>query len=147
MGVLKVETAFRALLLADATVSAGIGTRLHPCFATQLKDFPLCTYRRINTAPEHNMEGVCNFVKARVELMWWGPSYDALCTLAAAAEAALVPTEGVASVTVGADSSTFDYLHLVNYSEDAVEIADGSGKMLFRLTQEYEVGYIPLGSD
>lgn len=142
MGVLKVETAFRQVLLLDGGINAVLGDRIHPVFAPDSSAWPIAAYRRKKTAPEYNTEGRANFAKATTELALWGPDYDVLCALAEAIEAALVPDEGTVSASYGGDVSTFNFVRLTDYSEDGAAHPNGKGTKLFTCMLEFEVGYL-----
>jgi hypothetical protein len=144
MAVMKPEIAFRTRLLADPVVAAAIAARLYPLRAPESATFPCGVYGRTSTTPEYNAAGVSHFRKGTILLSWWGRNYDALCLLAAAAEDALIPAEGVMEVTAGSNTSTFDFVRLANYSEGVEELNDGSGRPLYVCNQEYEVAWTTL---
>jgi len=83
------EEGIRAVLLADAGVSALIGTRVFPRKAPQTPVLPLITMARVATGRGHDMEGHDGLPKAQIQLSCWAVTPLEASTVATAVKARL----------------------------------------------------------
>ncbi len=85
---MTVERGLRALLIADATVSALVGTRIYPLEAPGEADLPLIVYRRIGSLPARSHDGA-HPPEVRVQLSLYAAHYSELAEIEAAVRGAL----------------------------------------------------------
>lgn len=70
--------ALRVVLLADAAVTAAIGTRLHPSKLPQSPALPAVVYAVVSEVPVHTLDGAgYQLAGARVQFDCYGVSYAA----------------------------------------------------------------------
>lgn len=129
--MLKAETAIRSLLLANATIAAGIGTRMYPEAAPKGAAFPLAVISRETADPHHNMTGASGLRPYEVTVAFYGWNGTALANLAVVAGTVIDGHKG--TVTVGGESVEIDAAFLMDERESQLEVtnADGSDQPLF----------------
>lgn len=84
---MNLESALRAQLLADATVSGLIGTRLYPVVLPEGVQLPAVTYQRVSRTPARDLGGVA-YTQSRIQVDCWGRSYGDAKAVAHAVRAA-----------------------------------------------------------
>ena len=89
---MNVEQGINTLLLADATVSGLIATRLYPMIMPQGVTLPALSYQRVATAPVNDLEGSQNHEWVRVQVDCWDDDYSGVKALSAAVRAAMLLT-------------------------------------------------------
>jgi len=139
MAALRPETAIRKLIVDDATLGATLGTRVYPGAAPQGADYPLGVFERDATTPHHHMGGVSTLKYARATFTWYGDNPTTLYTMGEDVEALL--DGGRMTVTIGADSITFDTLHLESQQDQMLAQQDGTGRAVYQIMQTYFVAY------
>lgn len=84
-----IESALRALVLADSAVSALIGTRLYPQKLPQDPTYPAATYQRIDGPRLYDHGGATGLAEGRFQFDVWATTYSSAKAVAAAVRAAL----------------------------------------------------------
>ena len=84
-----IEQDLRTYLLAQAPVSALIGTRIFPLRLPQGVTLPAVTYQRISGVPVISHDGASDLARARIQVDCWAASYAAMAGLAMAIRTAL----------------------------------------------------------
>jgi len=92
-----IEDALRSVLLADAAVSALVGTRVAPMKLPQGGTLPAIVYQRISTIPRMGMESEVGPTRSRVQLSLWADTFQQVRALTTAVRAALQGWSGPAA--------------------------------------------------
>ncbi len=97
------EAALVAVLNADASVAAQIGTRVFPIGGRQGTAYPYATYQRISTAGEPFLDGPSDLDHPRFQIDTWGDTALAALTAANAIRTAIDGVEKTgAGLTISA---------------------------------------------
>lgn len=86
---MSLETDLRVRLLANATVSGLVSTRVYPNILPQKPTLPALVYSRISGPRIHTLTGTSGWSDARIQIDSWGATYIAAQDLAAAVRASL----------------------------------------------------------
>lgn len=139
MGLLRTETALRAVLLDDLAVAALIDSRLTRGAAPQPYAYPLGIFFRSKTIFHHHCGGPSGLREIEVEFQWYSTTFDEVSAIVEAVETALDGFSG--AVTVDGDSVTIDTVYLVDERDGDVRIDDGSGEPLYCIQQTFKAAY------
>lgn len=132
---MRPETALRAILMDDATVTGYVGARLTRRVAQQTSEHPFGIFTRTKTDPHYNMDGDSTLREVEVMFAWYHTDLDALDLLVRAAEAALSGFSG------DVDGLPIDTVYLTDERDGDVLIADGSGEPLWCIEQIFRTAY------
>jgi hypothetical protein len=110
----EVEEALREKLLADATVSSLLGSRLYPLQAPQNEPYPFALYARASWRQEMALAGPVNLKHASIRLSVYAASYASLKACVRAVEDDLQGYRGTL------DGSVFAHYVGVSGGGDAV---------------------------
>ena len=88
MAVEVIEQALRAILVADAGVSA-ITTRVYPNFIPQSPTWPLIVYQKVSGLRDQALSGPTGKAHPRFQMESWDKTYDEAKSLANAVRVAL----------------------------------------------------------
>lgn len=75
------RTAFRSLLLSDASISGMVGIRARPVKLPQAPTYPSISYQIISQTTEPNLDERSRIQTARVQVDAWSKDYDTAITL------------------------------------------------------------------
>ena len=96
------ETAVRAILAADGTVSGLVSSRIYPMKLPQGPTMPAITYSRVSGPRVETITGPSGLAHPRVQVDSWASTYAGVKALATAVRKALDGYRGtIASVRVG----------------------------------------------
>lgn len=133
---MSIETALRALLLADAGVSPLVsGERVYPGILPQAVIYPAVTYQIIAGGSHYAMDGPSNLADPRVQLDCYAEAYDEVLELKGAVIKALGGYRGeVSGVMI---YGAFKAMERDEY-EDALE---KTGSRLWRKTLDFNIWF------
>jgi len=97
-----IDSAIRTILLADATISGLVGTKIRARVAHDADALPYLVYIRGRLLPLLNYQGQSGTCSARFEIQSWSDEYSTVLTLGKAVRDALDAYS--AGGTVGADT-------------------------------------------
>lgn len=142
MAYLRPEHAFRKLLRESAAVIAASNSDITVCPVDDVPRnvaMPFVTYLRNDAAPAHYMGGVDagGFWQGDTEFTAYAETKLAAETLANAIRTTLDGAEPV-TVTISADSVTFQRVHLIREEDESFNPSDASDSRVHTVTQEYE---------
>lgn len=92
-----IEEALRAILTANAGVTAIVSTRVYPVVIPQAATLPAVAYQRISATREHNLGGPGGLTRVRFQLTMAAATYAAMKALANAVRVALDGYRGTVS--------------------------------------------------
>jgi len=129
------EEALTALLLADAGVSALVGTRVHWLrLPAQVHGRPYLNLQVVGDVPGYHMAGPSGLVSTRVQADSWGETALAAKQVDRAVKAALSGWSGTQSGIV------FQGVFALS-TRDGLEQAAGRDRRLFRVSTDLEVNW------
>lgn len=99
---MTIEEALRTYTLADAGVTALVGTRMYPRKLPQTPTLPALVYQRIDTRRGHDMAGADALPRPRMQVTCWATTPAGAYALAAAVRVRLDGYRGtMGTVAVG----------------------------------------------
>ena len=107
---MSIEQGLVAHLLADAGVSAIVGTSVHPGVRPQGGSLPAIVYVRVSTARTVDLDGPSDFVQVRMRLDLWDNTYAGSKALADAVRLALNGVGLTSPKLLGAEPVQLVYL-------------------------------------
>lgn len=128
------EEAIVTRLLADATVSAAVGTRVTPVARAQASALPAITYTTISAVPSYSDDGEDGIREDRMQIDCWGASYSTAKQLARAVVDSLSAFGG----TVG--SLRIRYITL-DIEHDLQEGGGNAAEYLYRTSLDFLMIY------
>jgi len=132
-----IEQGLVAELLADAGVSALVGTRVHPHVIPQDGELPAITYQRISSQREMQMDGPLSLIRVRMQVDCWSSSYSGAKSLADAVRSALNGVGIRSPKTLGSESVQLVFLESDN------DLADFEGdKREYRVSQDWMIYHV-----
>ena len=84
-----IEQGIEKRLLADAAVSALIGTRMYPLVLPEQCSYPALTYQLISSPETYTNDGPLGEVRARIQIDAWGKRYAQVKAVSKAVRASL----------------------------------------------------------
>lgn len=85
-----IEAAIRAHLIADAGLTALVGSRVYPMQLPQRPTLPAVTYQRISSTPtQHRGAAAAGHERTRFQFDCWASDYDTTLAVRAALAAAM----------------------------------------------------------
>ncbi len=140
---LQPETALRARLIADGSVTAILGERIYPHMPTQSTAFPYVVVGRSQSDYHHKMgaDSAATLREHDIQFAAYGTSeqYDSLKSLADEIRDSLNGFRG--TITVSADSIAFEMCHCKNEVDGTLDPSDGTGTPLHFWEQTYRIAY------
>lgn len=94
-----IEDDLRTEVLADAGISALIGTRYYPGVLPQKPTYPAVVAQVVSNVDEPTLDGVANIVRARVQINAWAETYASARSVVDSVRALLDGTTGTWSGT------------------------------------------------
>lgn len=134
---MTIESAIRALMLADGTVSAALGERVYSGYAPQDADKPYAIISRSGTDVDHHMGGASGLEEVTIDLWLFGVAKAALDALAARCKAVL---DSVNDRTT-ASGIAISKLWITDQADDEILIPDGTGRPVRSIRQQYSCHY------
>jgi hypothetical protein len=99
---MSLEAELRTYTLADGTVTALVGTRMHARMLPQTPTLPAIVFQRIDTRRTHDMDGPDGLPRPRMQVTSWATTPAGVTDLATAVRDRLDGYRGVwGAVTVG----------------------------------------------
>lgn len=107
-----IEDALRAVLIADADVSALVAARVWPARLPQSAALPAVVYQRVSTTGGMSLSAPAGPTRSRVQLSAWAPTFPQARQLGEAVVAALNGYSGIAG------GEPLQLVRLVNWLDD-----------------------------
>lgn len=134
-----IRLAFRALLLADPTVSGLVGgNRIYPVRPPQAQRAPSLVYLRIIDFSDYHMLGDSGLERISMQLDAWADSADASVQLADAAHDAITGFRGRA---VYGSNSPQDFIDIRGIFHTIGRDLTDDVTQLFRMSRDYTIAY------
>jgi len=127
------EAVLRAALLADATVSSLVGTRIYPLISTPETPLPFVLWRRTAARREPTLSGPMGVPILTVEYSVYALTYEAARTIADAMRAVLDGYGGTVDNTIVRQTSLDDE------SDELANLAGGPMPDTYVVRQSYEI--------
>lgn len=70
---MSIESALRAILVANTPVNTALGGRIYPTRTPDNATFPCASYQRVSTQREHTLESAGNFTTCYFQIDIWTP--------------------------------------------------------------------------
>lgn len=128
------EAVLRSALVADAAVSALLGSRVYPVLAPAEAAIPFATYRRSAVQRQQTLSGPMGTPTVLLSLDLYAATYEAVRDLADKCRKVL---DGYGTVT--ADSITVNHVSLDNEADGFVQLAGGESPPVYSVTQTYSI--------
>lgn len=137
-----IGASIRSLILADATIAAQVGTRVHSDQIPQGATLPAISYRVVDTVPQEHLTGVADIFNARIEIDCQAQTRGTANTLANLVRAELQ------QAIRGTFSSVYIYRIGLQTGEQYLTepIAEGSDQQRYITSQDFSVFYRPTNS-
>ena len=121
----------RTFLLANAGVSALVGTRAYSAPAPPTAVLPYLTIQQISGTPDHNLVAASGVMRRRYQIDAWASTSAGAIALAAAVRAAVDAYAG--------SMGTLRVLSVILEGERELQedIEDGSQAVTYRVSQDY----------
>ena len=127
------EAVLRAALVADATVSGLIASRIYPLMSSPETPLPFVLWRRTAARREQALAAPMGVPITTVEYSVYAATYEAARTIADAMRAVLDGYGGTV------DNTTVNQTSLENESDDFVTLAGADLPPVYQVTQTYDV--------
>jgi hypothetical protein len=128
------EQVCRAALVANAAVTALVGTRVYPVLAPATAAIPFVTYRRSGVQRQHALSGPIGTPTVLLTLDMYAETYEAVRDLADKTRLCL---DGYG--TAETDSTVVKNVSLDNESDGFVQLAGGDTPPVYSVSQTYSV--------
>lgn len=130
---MSVETAIRARLVADATVSGLIGTRAYALVLPQETAYPAITYNRVSGVRVHDLDGPAGRGTPRISVNSWAETYLEAKALAAAVRVCL---DGFRGTVGGVEINNISIENEIDLFEE-----DAGLSGTYRIMQDYFISH------
>lgn len=139
MALLEPDIAFRLKLLADATVSGYLSSRVYANRAPRDATFPLAVYELQLESGHGRMDGPSNLEENEYTLTVYSYNKAEAINVARACRSAISGFAG--TVTSGADSLTVDGVHFEDEKDALLDVVDpqGGSRGLYAREQSYRI--------
>lgn len=127
------EAVLRSALIANATVSGLIGTRIYPVLAPAAAQLPLVTWRRSGIVRAQTLGGPMGVPQVSVEYSIFASTYE---TAREIADAMRVTLDGYGGTV---DNTTVRQTALDNESDEFVQLQGSDLPAVYQITQSYDV--------
>lgn len=127
------EAVLRSALIANATVSGLIGTRIYPVLAPAVAQLPLVTWRRSGIARSQTLGAPMGVPQVSVEYSIFAATYE---TAREIADAMRVTLDGYGGTV---DNTTVRQTSLENESDEFVQLQGSDLPAVYQITQSYDV--------
>ena len=130
-------SALRMHIVADAAVTALMGTRLYPVHLPQAPEFPAGTYQTVAGIAGYTNDGADGLTEGRVQIDLYAKDYDVLTACRKAVYDALNGWTGSA----GSPPVTFQGVFWINDGTKSVPGLERAGPDLYRRTLEATIWF------
>jgi len=125
------ETDFRALLAADATVAGLVGSRVYPTVRPQGAALPCITFQPISMSADYTLSDATGFEVARVQVDIYGATATSAYAARDAVQAAISGHQGTQGDT--------DFRGIFIDGLRAMHETDGAGGSVHRVSIDFEI--------
>lgn len=134
-----IRLAFRALLLADPTVSSLVGgSRVYPVRPPQTQRAPSLVYLRIIDFSDYHMLGDSGLQRTSMQLDAWADTHDAAVLLADSAHDVLSGFRGRA---IYGSNSPQDYVDIRGLFQTIGRDLTDDTTQMYRMSRDYQIAY------
>jgi hypothetical protein len=127
------EAVVRAALVASASVSAIVGSRIFPILAPQTAALPLIIWRRSGIERQHSLSGPIGTPTVSLEMQLLATTYEQARELADKVRAVLDGYGGTLNNT------EVKHVYLDQEADDFVQLAGGDLPPVYQVTQTYQI--------
>ena len=127
------EAVLRSALVASATVSALVGSRIYPILAPQTAALPFIVWRRSGISREHTLAGPMGVPTVSVEMQLLATTYEQARDLA---DKVRVVLDGYGATL---NNTEVKHVSLEQESDDFVQLAGGDLPPVYQVTQTYNI--------
>jgi hypothetical protein len=127
------ETVLRSALVASASVSALVGSRIFPILAPQTAALPFIVWRRSGISREHTLAGPMGVSTVSVEMQLLAATYEQARELADRCRLVL---DGYGATL---NNTEVKHVSLEQESDDFVQLAGGDLPPVYQVTQTYNI--------
>lgn len=132
MALKSPEAVLRSALVADATVSGLIGTRIYPVLAPASAAMPLVTWRRASIERQQTLAAPMGIPRVSVEYSIYATTYEQAREIADAMRLVLDGYGGTS------DNTTVRQTSLEDESDDFVTLAGADMPPVYQITQRFD---------
>jgi len=127
------EAVVRAALVASASVSTIVGSRIYPILAPQTAALPLIIWRRSGIDRQHSLAGPIGTPTVSLEMQLLATTYEQARELADRVRAVLDGYGGTLNNT------EVKHVYLDQEADDFVQLAGGDLPPVYQVTQTYQI--------
>jgi hypothetical protein len=127
------ETVLRSALVASASVSELVGSRIYPILAPQTAALPFIVWRRSGISREHTLAGPMGVSTVSVEMQLLAATYEQARELA---DRCRVVLDGYGATL---NNTEVKHVSLEQESDDFVQLAGGDLPPVYQVTQSYNI--------
>jgi len=127
------EAVVRAALVASASVSAIVGSRIYPILAPQTAALPLIIWRRSGIERQHSLSGPIGTPTVSLEMQLLATTYEQARELADKVRLVLDGYGGTLNNT------EVKHVYLDQEADDFVQLAGGDLPPVYQVTQTYQI--------
>jgi hypothetical protein len=127
------ETVLRSALVASASVSELVGSRIYPILAPQTAALPFIVWRRSGINREHTLAGPMGVSTVSVEMQLLAATYEQARELADRCRLVL---DGYGATL---NNTEVKHVSLEQESDDFVQLAGGDLPPVYQVTQSYNI--------
>jgi hypothetical protein len=127
------ETVLRSALVASASVSELVGSRIYPILAPQTAALPFIVWRRSGISREHTLAGPMGVSTVSVEMQLLAATYEQARELADRCRLVL---DGYGATL---NNTEVKHVSLEQESDDFVQLAGGDLPPVYQVTQTYNI--------
>lgn len=135
---MSVRAALRTYLLADAAVTAQLGTRLYADRAPQDTALPYAVMTENGAEDAHTLAGTINLPESRIEIACWAATPEAAQTAASAVHARI---KNIIHTTIGDPGVRVHLSRRTDRRTEHEDPSDGSDTARSAVVQTYAVRY------
>ena len=127
------ETVLRSALVASASVSELVGSRIYPILAPQTAALPFIVWRRSGISREHTLAGPMGVSTVSVEMQLLAATYEQAREVADRCRLVL---DGYGATL---NNTEVKHVSLEQESDDFVQLAGGDLPPVYQVTQTYNI--------
>lgn len=127
------EFVLRSALVASATVSELVGSRIYPILAPQTAALPFIVWRRSGISREHTLAGPMGVSTVSVEMQLLAATYEQAREVADRCRLVL---DGYGATL---NNTEVKHVSLEQESDDFVQLAGGDLPPVYQVTQSYNI--------
>jgi len=131
----NISTAIVAMLRADTSVAALVGTRIYPSYAPQNYTLPVIVYTRLSASRVRSADGSAGMVAMNMQLSCWAATKAGAETLSAAVQSCLDDYSGTS------DGVVIDVISMDNELDAPIVEPDNEEHNEFGKILEFTIWY------